>query len=110
MKFFGHPVRSFNMEITNKCVLACSECDRTGNPWVKEHLTELPVDLVQKLFPASAREHLAGIKINLCGAFGDCIYHSRFHDIVRDFYSNRFSHLKYLFECIERMLIIFYQF
>ncbi|MGE5850580.1 MAG: radical SAM protein [Candidatus Methylomirabilota bacterium] len=83
MKFYGHPVRSFNMEITNKCVLACSECDRTGNPWVKKNLTELPVELVQKLFPASARERLAGIKINLCGAFGDCIYHSRFHDIVR---------------------------
>jgi MoaA/NifB/PqqE/SkfB family radical SAM enzyme len=71
------------MEITNKCTLACPACDRTGNAWVKKNLTELPLDLVQRLFPVSERERFAGIKINLCGAFGDCIYHSRFHDIVR---------------------------
>ena len=83
MKFFGQRVRSFNIEITNKCTLACPECERTGNAWVKKNLAELPVELVQKLFPVSERERLAGIKVNLCGTFGDCIYHSRFHDIVR---------------------------
>ncbi len=85
MKFFGHPVRSFNMEITNKCTLACPACDRTGNAWVRKNLTELPLDLVHRLFPDSERERFVGIKINLCGSFGDCIYHSRFHDIVRHF-------------------------
>ena len=45
MRFFGVPVHSFNIELTNRCTLACPECARTGNPWVRANLTDLPVEL-----------------------------------------------------------------
>jgi MoaA/NifB/PqqE/SkfB family radical SAM enzyme len=83
MHFFGIPVRSFNLEITNRCVLACPECARTGNPWVKENLGDLPVSLLERIFPISRRERFQGLGINLCGAYGDCIYHRQFHDVIR---------------------------
>lgn len=82
LEFFGAPVRSFNMEITNRCTLSCSECARTDNPWVLNNLTQLPVELLQRLFPVSERQQLSGVKINLCGTYGDCIYHTRFHDVI----------------------------
>ena len=47
LEFFGAPVRSFNMEITNRCTLSCSECARTDNPWVLNNLTQLPVELLR---------------------------------------------------------------
>ena len=83
MKFFGVPVRSFNLEITNRCVLACPECARTGNPWVEQNLSDLPVSLLEKIFPVSQRHRLQGMGINLCGAYGDCVYHRQFHDVIR---------------------------
>lgn len=83
MKFFGVPVKSFNVEITNKCTLACPECARTGNPWVKENLSDLPLAVLQDVFPLKERKNLAGLRINLCGAYGDCIYHRNFHDVIR---------------------------
>lgn len=82
LEFFGAPVRSFNMEITNRCTLGCPECSRTGNAWVLDNLTQLPVEMLQRLFPVSERRWLEGIKINLCGTYGDCIYHTRFHDVI----------------------------
>ena len=82
MKFLGSTIASFNLEITNRCVIACPECARTNNPWVRKNLTELPLDLLQRIFPLSDAASLRRIKINLCGNFGDCIYHSRFHDVV----------------------------
>lgn len=84
-QFLGVPVRSFNVEITNRCTLSCPECSRTGNPWVRENLTQLPLDLLQRLFPLSQRGALAGLKINLCGTYGDCIYHTRFHQVIAHF-------------------------
>lgn len=82
MRFFDTTVRSFNMEITNRCTLACPECPRTGNPWVRDNLTDLTLALVRQVFPASERERYRGLRVNLCGAYGDCIYHRQFHDIV----------------------------
>lgn len=84
-RFLGTPVRSFNVEITNRCTLGCPECSRTGNPWVRKHLTQLPVELLQKLFPVAEYASFQGIKINLCGTYGDCIYHTRFHDVIAHF-------------------------
>ncbi len=83
MQFFGVPVRSFNLEITNRCTLACPECPRTGNPWVRANLTQLPVSLLEEVFPVAERDRFEGLNINMCGAYGDCIYHTRFHEVVR---------------------------
>ena len=85
LRFLGAPVRSFNVEITNRCTLGCPECSRTGNPWVLDNLTQLPLDLLQRIFPVAERESLQGLKINLCGTYGDCIYHTRFHDVIAHF-------------------------
>lgn len=82
MRFLGSMVASFNLEITNRCAIACPECARTHNPWLRQNLTELPLDLLERVFPLSAAESLRGIKMNLCGNFGDCIYHRQFHEVV----------------------------
>ncbi len=86
MDFLGVPIRSFNLEITNRCVLACSECARTGNPWVRENLSDLPLSVIERLFPLAQRHRFEGLRVNLCGAHGDCIYHRQFHSVL--------SHLK----------------
>jgi MoaA/NifB/PqqE/SkfB family radical SAM enzyme len=85
LEFLGAPVRSFNVEITNRCTLGCSECSRTNNSWVLDNLTQLPLDLLQRIFPVSQRSRWQGLKINLCGTYGDCIYHTRFHDVIAHF-------------------------
>ncbi|MCP3687777.1 MAG: hypothetical protein GY784_05120 [Gammaproteobacteria bacterium] len=82
MRFFGTEVKSFNLEITNKCTLGCLECPRTKNPWVLKNLTDLPLELIQEIFPLDKSADFAGMKINLCGAHGDCIYHKQFHDVI----------------------------
>lgn len=82
MQFFGVPVKSFNMEITNKCVLGCPQCARTGNDWVAANLTDLSVGVLERLFPRDERASFEGLKVNLCGTYGDCIYHRHFHDVL----------------------------
>ncbi len=83
MKFFGVPVKSFNLEITNRCTLACPECFRTNNPWIKQNLTDLPLSVLENVFPLADRDQFKGLRINLCGAYGDCIYHREFHNVIR---------------------------
>ncbi len=62
MRFLGSVVASFNMEITNRCAIACPECARTNNPWLRRNLTELPLDLLKRIFPLSAADSLRGNK------------------------------------------------
>ena len=83
MRFFDVPVHSFNIEITNRCTLACSECARTGNPWVRANLTDLPVEVLARVFPPERAAEFAGLHVNLCGSHGDCIYHRNFHAVLR---------------------------
>lgn len=82
MRFFDVPVRSFNMEITNRCTLACPRCARTGNDWVKANLSDLSMEVLENTFPLSKRKSFEGLRINLCGTYGDCIYHRRFHEVL----------------------------
>lgn len=82
LRFLGAELRSFNMEITNRCVLGCPECARTGNPWVLDHLVDLPLDVIEHALPLSERDRLEGLRANLCGAHGDCIYHRDFHAVL----------------------------
>lgn len=82
MEFFGVPVRSFNMEITNRCTLACPRCARTGNDWVKANLADISIEVLENTFPIEHRDSFEGLRVNLCGAYGDCIYHRRFHDVI----------------------------
>lgn len=82
MQFFDVPVRSFNMEITNRCTLACPRCARTGNDWVKANLADISIEVLENTFPLGKRESFAGLRVNLCGTYGDCIYHRRFHEVL----------------------------
>lgn len=43
------------------------------------------MDLLQRIFPVAERRQLQGLKINLCGTYGDCIYHTRFHEVIAHF-------------------------
>jgi MoaA/NifB/PqqE/SkfB family radical SAM enzyme len=83
MEFFGSPIRSFNIEITNRCTLGCPECARTNNDWILSNLTDLPLAVLENVFPVDRRENFEGLRVNLCGAYGDCIYHRQFHDVLR---------------------------
>ncbi len=83
MRFFDVPVHSFNVEITNRCTLRCPKCARTDNPWVRANLTDLPVELLERVFDPARRERFEGLHVNLCGAYGDCIYHREFHAVLR---------------------------
>lgn len=83
MDIFSTAIRSFNLEITNRCALKCLECPRNNNPWISSHLTDLPLSLVQQIFPREPRERFRGLRANLCGAHGDCIYHPDFHAVIR---------------------------
>ena len=65
MLFFSTAIKSFNMEITNKCTLGCLECPRTGNPWVLKNLTDLPLDLIKEIFPMNQKEKFSGLGVNL---------------------------------------------
>jgi MoaA/NifB/PqqE/SkfB family radical SAM enzyme len=89
--FLGAPVRSFNVEITNRCTLGCPECKRTDNPWVRDNLTQLPLGLLQRTFPVSERDSFSGLMLNLCGTYGDCIYHTRFHEVIAHFKAAGFN-------------------
>jgi MoaA/NifB/PqqE/SkfB family radical SAM enzyme len=82
MRFFDVPVRSFNMEITNRCTLGCPRCARTDNDWVKANLADLSLEVLERTFPLSRKKSFEGLRVNLCGTYGDCIYHRRFHDVL----------------------------
>ncbi len=82
MKFFDVPVRSFNMEITNRCTLACPRCARTDNDWVKANLSDISMEVLENVFPMHKKTSFEGLRVNLCGTYGDCIYHGRFHEVL----------------------------
>jgi len=82
MRFFDVPVRSFNMEITNRCTLACPCCARTDNDWVKANLADISLEVLEHTFPLSRKKSFEGLRVNLCGTYGDCIYHRRFHEVL----------------------------
>jgi MoaA/NifB/PqqE/SkfB family radical SAM enzyme len=83
MKFLGkHLVRSFNIEPTNRCVLACAECARTGNDFIRRNPADIPLAVLRNAFPLDRRADFAGLKVNLCGAVGDAIYHKDLHGVL----------------------------
>ncbi len=83
MKFMDqYRIRSFNIEPTNRCVLACSECARTDNAFIRKNPRDISLDVLKNAFPLERREELAGLKVNLCGAVGDSIYHKNLHGVL----------------------------
>lgn len=83
MKFLGeHQIHSFNIEPTNRCVLACPECARTGNAWIRRNPVDIGLDVLGNAFPLDRRTEFAGLKVNLCGAVGDSIYHKDLHGVL----------------------------
>lgn len=77
-----HAIHSFNIEPTNRCILACSECARTGNAWIKKNPRDISLDVLRNAFPLARREEFKGLKVNLCGAVGDAIYHKNLHAVL----------------------------
>jgi len=77
-------VTSFHIELTNICTLKCSGCARTifMKQW-PQHWKNQSLD-VQQLMQFLDID-LTGMVIELCGNYGDPIYHPRFHDMVSAF-------------------------
>lgn len=75
-------IAGFEVELTNRCTLACPKCSRTvfqktfGMKNWRNHDLNI-VDLKRFLDC-----NLAGVKINFGGNYGDPIYHKQLHEIV----------------------------
>lgn len=80
--FLGSPVTSWNIELTSNCALACPRCTRTMQKG-KYKQTEIPVSLLRERFTDEILEQTQ--RVLFCGAHGDPIYHSHFHDVLATF-------------------------
>lgn len=67
-----------HLELTSKCALRCTECART------KYLEKIPVrEMSLSVIEAIKRSGKVFREISLCGAHGDPIYHSNFHDVLK---------------------------
>jgi MoaA/NifB/PqqE/SkfB family radical SAM enzyme len=82
IQFLNRPVKSFNLEITNRCVLKCPGCARTNNSEILTNLSDLSLESIQQIFAHSDPDFFKGMKIDLCGVFGDSIYHPQFLEVI----------------------------
>jgi MoaA/NifB/PqqE/SkfB family radical SAM enzyme len=84
---FGQ-IRDLHLEITSRCTLRCPRCQRTSNP-EQLTVTDLPLEVVHASITRAAFPSVG--LVNLCGNYGDAIYHPRFHDIISHLKSERFT-------------------
>jgi organic radical activating enzyme len=84
-------ITGFHIEPTNICTLKCEGCARTQfiNQW-PQHWTNKSIN-VNSLMNFLDID-LTGLKIILCGVYGDPIYHPEFHDLLQKL-KNRGSHI-----------------
>ncbi len=71
---------AIELEITSKCTLYCPECARTKDPDEKDHrwkYGEVDISAIEKILTVPTVE-----RVVLSGAYGDPIYHTKFHDII----------------------------
>jgi MoaA/NifB/PqqE/SkfB family radical SAM enzyme len=71
-------VKYLNVEITTKCSLRCPMCPRTVFPQFLDLKHEMPLSFIRQIAIGPALK-----KIYLCGANGDPIQHSQFHEVIR---------------------------
>lgn len=74
MKYSESNIKEFNtdwinMDISNKCALACPKCDRAFNPEAIENKVEITVKDFEKIAKFFNR-------VDFCGQLSDPIYHS----------------------------------
>jgi MoaA/NifB/PqqE/SkfB family radical SAM enzyme len=74
------PIKSWHFEITSKCALRCSRCQRTLSPEIYSP-RHLSLQVVESLL--NSKTFSGCEKILFCGVLGDPIYHDRFHDVIR---------------------------
>ena len=75
-------IKEFHVEPTNICTLKCPGCARTQfiDQWPQHWQNQnIDIDLLLHFFDID----LAGKRINLCGNYGDPIYHPDFINFVR---------------------------
>jgi len=74
-------IQAFHVEATNICTLKCSGCARTRfiEKW-PQHWKNHSLDTEQLL--AFLDVDVSGVKFDLCGNYGDPIYHPRFHHLI----------------------------
>lgn len=78
MSPFG-AIKDLHLEITSRCTLRCPRCQRTSNP-EQLAVTDLPIEVVRA---SITRAVFPSVRfVNLCGNYGDAIYHPHFLDII----------------------------
>jgi MoaA/NifB/PqqE/SkfB family radical SAM enzyme len=75
-------IKGLHIELTNKCTLKCPRCSRT------EFIQQFPkqwknIDVDVSSLLKFIDIDLTGVTINLCGNYGDPIYHDRLVDAVK---------------------------
>ena len=73
-----HPlyrIHGLNIDITDKCVLACPKCMRQSKPGLHKRGSDLSVKNFRKVAKVFD-------KISWCGQMGDPIYHPKMHDLL----------------------------
>lgn len=81
-RFLGAPVRTLHLEITSRCTLGCPRCQRTADP-EELRVDDVSLAVLRRTITRDAFPDLA--YVNLCGNYGDPIYHRQFHLVLRHF-------------------------
>ena len=85
---FGEAIRDLHLELTSRCTLACPRCQRTADP-EQLVLGDLPLEVVHRELTRAQFPEVAFV--NLCGNYGDPIYHPQFHEMLRLFKAQGFK-------------------
>lgn len=85
--FLDKNIELINLELTNRCMLKCSECSRTkieDNKYIHDlsKPQNISIDLIKKIFTKESFPTPENIEIQLSGNYGDPIYHPQFHEIL----------------------------
>jgi len=72
--------KNIELEITSKCTLYCPDCARTkdkNETLQKWNFGEVPLHVIERVVATPAKT------IILSGCYGDPIYHTKFHDVIK---------------------------
>ena len=79
-------ISGVNLDITHRCLLQCPKCLRQQFPGLHMRGHDIELKNLEKIIDSPFEQ------FNFCGQMGDCVYHSKFLDILKlcDNYKKKF--------------------